>query len=68
MADDGVTFDTATVGVTRDDFTSWREKLLKKIKVMTRNQRDKDEKEKALSEVYNKSLKTRKLPDITSNS
>ena len=68
MADDGVSFNVPTIGATRDDFTSWREALLKKIKVMSKTQSDKESKEKALAEVYNKSLKTRKLPDITGGS
>jgi hypothetical protein len=66
MADDGVSFNVPTIGATRDDFTCWREALLKKIKVMSKTQSDKESKERALAEVYNKSLKTRKLPDITS--
>jgi hypothetical protein len=53
MADDGVLFNTATIGATRDDFTSWREKLLRKLKLMSKTQADKDSKEKALAEVYN---------------
>jgi hypothetical protein len=48
MADDGVDFDVPTIGANRDEFTSWREALLKKIKIMGKSQSDRDSKEKAL--------------------
>ena len=65
MSDNRVLFNTATVGASRDNLSTWRESVQKKLTAMKKMQQDKDDNEKALTDTYQKAMKTRKLPEIT---
>jgi hypothetical protein len=65
MSDLGVLFQVDTLGVDREEFSSWRLKILTKYTVMKKERDEKENISKALQDTYQKSTKIRKLPDVT---
>jgi hypothetical protein len=65
MSDLGVLFQVDTLGVDREEFSSWRLKILTKYTVMKKARDEKENISKALQDTYQKSTKIRKLPDVT---
>jgi hypothetical protein len=65
MSDLGVLFQKDTLGVDREEFSSWRLKILTKYTVMKKLQQQKEDITKALADTYQRGTKIRKLPDVT---
>ena len=65
MSDLGVLFQKDTLGVDREEFSSWRLKILTKYTVMKKLRQEKEDITKALADTYQRGTKIRKLPDVT---
>jgi hypothetical protein len=66
MSDLGVLFNKATLGVDRDELSTWREDIMKQYTKMKKTRQEEDDISKALADTYQQWTKIRKMPDITS--
>ena len=65
MSDLGVLFQKDTLGVDREEFSSWRLRILTKYTVMKKARQEKDDIEKTLVDTDQRGTKIRKMPDVT---
>ena len=66
MAEHGIEFNSANMGVDRDEFSRWRIELLKLQKLVKMDQETKKKESNSIKDLHAKNVKPRFLPKITS--